>query len=246
MHDRQIQAMQLAEAMQRAELVQRAEAMQRAALAQAVGTKVVIDLTDEPAPQPTARVKRERSPSPAREEVIISENNTRQQQQATSAVSAAQPRVKRERKSIDARPTHRTGPHAIIADTHPTVITLPDTEGAVELRCDLCGGNSRANGGGWIKGLRGFNGHFRNCHRGLLADDEYYSRESVIQRCTVHRLSQQEVDAVQAGDLNAYHVKMIPGAGRDHAAGMGHYDERGPGIKPAPFDPNPYGRSAGE
>ncbi|KAK4548144.1 hypothetical protein LTR36_010013 [Oleoguttula mirabilis] len=229
--------------------VQVTQAMQTTSPSQRTSTQanVVVDLTDSPPLQPVVGVKRERSPSPASGEMNAGAHHFQQRQRAAPGQQRSQPGVNMEKKKrtggTKGRVNHRSGHHAVIADTHPTVITMPNTDGAIELRCDICGGNAHPRGEEWTKGLSGFVGHFQMCHRGELAPNEYYSQDSIIERCTVYRLSQEEVEAVQAGDPQAYVVKMIPGAGRDAAAARG---QRGLGTKAAAFDPNRYGRSAEE
>lgn len=138
-----------------------------------------------------------------------------------------------------------------IAPSHPTVVPALDGNGAVELRCDFCGANSYPRSGhgskkpgkGYFQGIRTFHGHFAQCHREQKSDNEIYSMVNIVERCTVHRISQEVVDAVKAGDVNAYSVKERKGAGRDGKGAVHILPQPWKRI-PAKYGPHPYGRSA--
>ncbi|KAK5133826.1 hypothetical protein LTR08_007256 [Meristemomyces frigidus] len=228
----------------------------------------VVDLTDDE-PASVAELKRERSSSFRGD--ALSTNEVHKRQRATGAAgSTPQPRVKREysppivdegayvprherqhaslapnaaqeRERKSARASTNKTKYAPIAASHPTVVALPNQAGAVELRCDMCGGNAHPTNGAFTKGAYAFLAHFIMCHRGALAANERFSLESVVERCIVHRLTRQEVEAVRAGDGDAYRVKAIAGASRDDAPAR----PGGP-TQVATFGANPYGRSAEE
>lgn len=74
-----------------------------------------------------------------------------------------------------------------------TVIKLKDST-FVELRCDICQGNSSWAHHKFNSGVRGFKSHFRQIH------DVKPSAEAVLQRCTHRVVSSQEVEQLISGD----------------------------------------------
>ncbi|GAB7326502.1 hypothetical protein MBLNU13_g10495t1 [Cladosporium sp. NU13] len=74
-----------------------------------------------------------------------------------------------------------------------TIIKLEDGT-FVELRCDICQGNSSWAYHKFNSGVRGFQSHFRQIH------DVKTSAETVLQRCTHRVVSSQEVEQLISGD----------------------------------------------
>ena len=74
-----------------------------------------------------------------------------------------------------------------------TIIKLKDGT-FVELRCDICQGNSSWAHHKFNSGVRGFKSHFRQIH------DVKPSAEAVLQRCTHRVVSLQEVEQIINGD----------------------------------------------
>jgi hypothetical protein len=87
----------------------------------------------------------------------------------------------------------------------PTIIKLKDGS-FVELRCDMCNGNSSGAHQTMNKGVRGFQSHFRQIH------DDKSGIETTLQRCTHRVMTAQEVERIITGaskiDLVACKTKV--------------------------------------
>jgi hypothetical protein len=87
----------------------------------------------------------------------------------------------------------------------PTIIKLKDGS-FVELRCDMCNGNSSGAHQTMNKGVRGFQSHFRQIH------DDKSGIETTLQRCTHRVVTAQEVEQIITGaskiDLVACKTKV--------------------------------------
>ena len=131
--------------------------------------------------------ERESSPPIMRKGIIPSQHISQQQHNpARPTLSAVQERSTNISRANQAHTfEHKNlSYHAYpqIAVSHPTVVNLPNQEGAVELRCDLCGGNAQMGKRAYYSGAVGFMAHFSNAHRALRGDKERYTLESVIMR----------------------------------------------------------------
>jgi hypothetical protein len=84
--------------------------------------------------------------------------------------------------------------------TSPTIIKLKDGT-FVELRCDLCSGNSSWAHHAFNKGVRGFQSHFRQVH------EDKVSADTVLQRCTYRVVSAQEVERIIKDE---HQIDLIP------------------------------------
>jgi hypothetical protein len=82
----------------------------------------------------------------------------------------------------------------------PTIIKLKNST-FVELRCDVCHGNSSWAHHKFNRGVRGFQSHFRQVH------NEKPSVEAVLQRCTYRVVSAHEVEQIISGDSQ---IDFIP------------------------------------
>ena len=65
-----------------------------------------------------------------------------------------------------------------------------------ELRCDVCGGNGSYGSGKLLEGVKGFKTHFRQIHHEQLLTAD------VLRRCSYREVSLQEVQQIQAGNVN--------------------------------------------
>jgi hypothetical protein len=95
----------------------------------------------------------------------------------------------------------------------PTIIKLKDGS-FVELRCDMCNGNSSRAHQTMNKGVRGFQSHFRQIH------DDKSGIETTLQRCTHRVVSAREVEQIITGaskiDLIACKTKVSVGFGVEY------------------------------
>jgi hypothetical protein len=95
----------------------------------------------------------------------------------------------------------------------PTIIKLKDGS-FVELRCDMCNGNSSWAHQTMNKGVRGFQSHFRQIH------DDKSGVDTTLQRCTHRVVSAQEVEQIITGaskiDLIACKTKVSVGFGVEY------------------------------
>lgn len=67
--------------------------------------------------------------------------------------------------------------------------------GYLELRCDICGGNSGRVTKKFLRGIRGFNKHFRTVH------NESPSPAEIMIRCRVREVPASEVHGIIAGEV---------------------------------------------
>jgi hypothetical protein len=65
-----------------------------------------------------------------------------------------------------------------------------------ELRCDVCGGNGSYGSGKLLEGVKGFKAHFRQIHHEQLLTAD------VLRRCSYREVPLQEVQEIQAGNVN--------------------------------------------
>lgn len=72
----------------------------------------------------------------------------------------------------------------------------------VELRCDMCGGNSGRNTKGFLYGIIGFSAHYRYAH------NESLSPADIFQRCSVRAVLMDEVHEIESG--GQYSTKALP------------------------------------
>ncbi|KAI7502698.1 hypothetical protein KC367_g2015 [Hortaea werneckii] len=96
-----------------------------------------------------------------------------------------------------------------VAKTHPTLITNPNTDGAVELRCPYCDTNMNKSGRDFLDGINGFCLHLNDRHKALLAPGERFSHNRTFELCNYRAVSQDVVDAIQSGNLRAYVVEEV-------------------------------------
>ncbi|KAI6843196.1 hypothetical protein KC340_g1431 [Hortaea werneckii] len=101
-----------------------------------------------------------------------------------------------------------------VAKTHPTLITNPTADGAVELRCPYCKTNLHKSGTRLLDGVNGFSLHLNSTHKVLRPPGDRFSHKQTFELCSYRTVPQDVVDAIQGGDLRAYVVKkMYPKVG---------------------------------
>ncbi|GAB1728760.1 hypothetical protein NU195Hw_g467t1 [Hortaea werneckii] len=180
-----------------------------------------IDLTQDDIP---AAIKRERSVSLNASGPASKRPRTRRRSQQVSEQDAQQvtrhppmPETRRATSAtsntpIDARTVEDFPP---IAGSHPTLVPSPDGVGAVELRCPDCQCNaypqSRVNGGQprFFTGALGFQRHVRQAHGSQRFNNRIMPTAAAIRDCTWAHISQEVVDAIKSGDINAYVVPVV-------------------------------------
>jgi hypothetical protein len=186
-----------------------------------------IELTDDDDNhdnEPTHGIKRERSPSPRATELPAIASNTEesssrvahshrdlQQQQrqqphaaepAPATTKAPGPKKKKQRRT--------TNDVSLIRQFYPCIINNSKGPGGIELRCDLCGTNSQADGRGFLHGTQGMYLHFKHYHSHDLKPGEFYNSANILERCATRYLSPELVAAFNAGDRSIYTVQPAP------------------------------------
>lgn len=107
-------------------------------------------------------------------------------------------------------------------------VIVPNGEGFVELRCDVCHCNASAVTGRFWLGARGMQGHLRKIHKEIKSSDEIFAR------CSVRSASAEEVRRIESGELEIEKLfyKTVKGdvhgegaAGRAQRVGGGEREE---------------------
>lgn len=107
-------------------------------------------------------------------------------------------------------------------------VIVPNGEGFVELRCDVCHCNASAVTGRFWLGARGMQGHLRKIHKEIKSPDEIFAR------CSVRSVSAEEVRRIESGELEIEKLfyKTVKGdvhgegaAGRAQRVGDGEREE---------------------
>jgi hypothetical protein len=143
-----------------------------------------------------------------------------------------------------------------IAESHACIIFNPYGSGGIELRCDLCGGNTgvtaRDGKHDFIRGVLGMLKHFGHAHSHVLAEGEYNDSWNIINRCTYRYLSQELVQAIVNGNHDAYTIKHLANTEKGIGFWLGEHPIAGrpklklqPFLRPHPFHAEPLG-TAGE
>ncbi|EGP87448.1 uncharacterized protein MYCGRDRAFT_93486 [Zymoseptoria tritici IPO323] len=103
-----------------------------------------------------------------------------------------------------------------------TITRAPNGNDFVELRCSVCGANSRkaANVLRFFRGVPAFRQHVRASHQDLVAKEDTRTDRQIVERDTYRTLSAAEKHSVLNGDHAAFKIEKILAGDADAEARM--------------------------
>lgn len=169
-------------------------------------------------------IKRERSVSPHASGLTSKRSRTRRgrqhfPEQDGQQVAQGRPKPKIRRGTI-ATSNHlldvrKCADFPVIVESHPTLVPSPDSPGAVELRCCICGCNAlaqeflRVGKSPYFHGIRGLLRHLRHAQSTHRFGKGAVQTAAVIRGCAYAHVPQGVVDAIKSGDVRAHTVPVI-------------------------------------
>lgn len=115
-------------------------------------------------------------------------------------------------------PTDQVKPFSAISDAFPTIVRSADNDAWIELRCYICGTNTKKSGEP-LRGGHGFVLHLKAKHPEFHpAGEEKWHQSHVLKTCCYHRLSAEEAQGILDRTPGAYLVPMVKPSGTEQKA----------------------------
>ncbi|KAK3644580.1 hypothetical protein LTR56_009518 [Elasticomyces elasticus] len=92
----------------------------------------------------------------------------------------------------------------------PTIVPQMRGRGWVELRCHICWGNLKVQGG-FLRGRAAFRTHYRTRHLDRFQSIEQITLKYVLEHASYQELTPEQAQRIQAGERNVYEVPKLVG-----------------------------------